>query len=313
MDRHYLLRLSISSQRGSSTVLVCLALVALIGVSALAIDAGMMYATRIQIQNAADAAVLAGVRELPGNPSKAIQVASQYAQLNSLQDNEIVFTVSADNRSIKGVASRSLALLFAPIFGVNNQLLTAQATARVSPLSGCKGVVPFGVADDAYSFGDTKVIKYAASFDNPLPPGQFAPLSLGSPGASTYADNISFGYNSLIKVGAVLPVETGNMIGPTRQGIDNRVSGCTHSPACTITSFKNGCPRILIVPMGHNSPEPGSNGKFTVTGFAAFLVTDVPTNGHNGELIGTFVRYVILGESGAESNDRGAYIASLVE
>lgn len=300
-------------QKGSTTVFVCLMIIVLLGMAALAVDVGMLFATRIKLANAADASVLAGVRELPANPSGAVSVAMLYAGMNELRAGESAFQVSADHRSITGQANRTMDLFFARVLGFDKKQLGVQATARISPLSGCYGVVPFGVADNNYSFGDVQVLKFGATFDNPLPPGQYAPIELGGNGASTYTYNISNGYNGLIKVGDVIPVETGNMIGPTRQGIQDRVNGCHHSPPCTISGYKEGCPRILIVPLGYNSPDPGSNGRFTVTGFAAFLVSDAPNNGGQGEVNGTFIRYVAPGVSGGDADDRGIYTAELVE
>ncbi|MEQ8175156.1 MAG: Tad domain-containing protein [Syntrophomonadaceae bacterium] len=300
-------------QKGATAVLVCLAIVALMGMAALAIDVGMLFATRIKLANAADASVLAGVRELPADPSKAVNTASQYALLNDMQTGETVFQVAADHRSMTSQASRTMDLFFARVLGFDKKQLSVSATARISPMSGCYGVTPFGVTDNNYTFGDVQVLKFGASFDNPLPPGQYAPIELGGNGASTYTYNISNGYNGLLKVGDVIPVETGNMIGPTRQGIQDRVNGCHHSPPCTISGYHEGCSRILIVPLGHNSSEPGSNGKFTVTGFAAFLVTDAPNNGGQGEVTGTFIKYVAPGVSTSYATDRGIYVAELVE
>jgi len=51
---------NISSERGQTTVLLALAFIALLGFTALAVDGGMVYANRRHMQNAADAASLAG-------------------------------------------------------------------------------------------------------------------------------------------------------------------------------------------------------------------------------------------------------------
>ena len=51
-------------KKGQALVLVALILVALIALAGLAIDGGRLYALRRQVQNAADAAALAGAREL---------------------------------------------------------------------------------------------------------------------------------------------------------------------------------------------------------------------------------------------------------
>mgnify|MGYP001351484900 CR=1 FL=1 len=49
------------SERGQAIVLIVFAIVGLIGITALAVDGGLYYATRRQVQNAADAA-LASIR-----------------------------------------------------------------------------------------------------------------------------------------------------------------------------------------------------------------------------------------------------------
>jgi Flp pilus assembly protein TadG len=51
---------------------------------ALALDAGLGYVRRVQVQQAADAAVLAAIAELPNDPGAATQIAIQYAALNNL-------------------------------------------------------------------------------------------------------------------------------------------------------------------------------------------------------------------------------------
>jgi len=47
------------SERGAVAVMVALLLVVLLGFGALAIDASMLYAQKIQLQNGSDAAALA--------------------------------------------------------------------------------------------------------------------------------------------------------------------------------------------------------------------------------------------------------------
>lgn len=54
----------VKNERGQAVVLVAIALVALLAITGLAIDGGQLFATRRAAQNAADAAALAGAREL---------------------------------------------------------------------------------------------------------------------------------------------------------------------------------------------------------------------------------------------------------
>ena len=65
-------------ERGQILAVVVLALVALLGIAAFAIDVGYAYYAKRQLQAAADAAALAGAQDLPV-ASTAITTATQYA------------------------------------------------------------------------------------------------------------------------------------------------------------------------------------------------------------------------------------------
>ena len=55
-----MLRKHVSTEKGQTVVLLALAFIVLLGFTALAIDGGMVYANRRHMQNASDAASLAG-------------------------------------------------------------------------------------------------------------------------------------------------------------------------------------------------------------------------------------------------------------
>jgi hypothetical protein len=54
--------------------------------------------------------------------------------------------------------------------------------------------------------------------------GWFAPVDLGGTGGNVYRDNISGCTGDTYAVGATLPVENGNMVGPTDQGVKDLVA-----------------------------------------------------------------------------------------
>jgi len=70
-------------EHGAVIVVVALALTALLGMAALAIDTGLFSAHRRQLQTAADAAALAGAQQLISNPSLACATAGRYARENT--------------------------------------------------------------------------------------------------------------------------------------------------------------------------------------------------------------------------------------
>ena len=81
-------------ERGQILALVALALVALLGISAFAIDVGYAYYAKRQLQSATDAAALAGAQDLP-NGSTAVATATTYATANVPANmSSVTFTTS---------------------------------------------------------------------------------------------------------------------------------------------------------------------------------------------------------------------------
>ncbi|MDP3038101.1 MAG: pilus assembly protein TadG-related protein, partial [Rhodocyclaceae bacterium] len=77
-----------SRQRGAVAVVVGLSLVVLIGFLGLVLDLGQLFITRTELQNAADAAALAGAKELDGTVAgitRAKDRARQTAAANSVR------------------------------------------------------------------------------------------------------------------------------------------------------------------------------------------------------------------------------------
>lgn len=70
-------------------------------------------------------------------------------------------------------------------------------------------------------------------------------------------------------MGDRIPIETGNMSGPTSQGVECRIEQC--KKGCTHSNFDLECPRIMIVPM----IKVVSSAEVEITGFAAFFLEGV--------------------------------------
>ena len=82
---------------GQSLVMVALLFVVLLGFSALVIDVGMLYVTKAQLQNAADAGALAGAA-VP--LSDTIEEAEEYARSNGVDDTVPGTTIIVDPDAI---------------------------------------------------------------------------------------------------------------------------------------------------------------------------------------------------------------------
>ncbi len=137
-------------RRGVVAVFVMASLVLLIGFAALTLDVGYVYNVRADLQHAADAAVLAGVRSLP-DEAEARRVAREYADLNVsgvVKDLDVVlgnwdwtgavFTANgAPVNAVHVLGHRStrnenpVHLFFAPFLGVPQTNVSASATAAL--------------------------------------------------------------------------------------------------------------------------------------------------------------------------------------
>ncbi len=154
-------------QRGAIAVLVAVTLAMLLGFTALAIDVGYLFVVRNELQNAADAAALAGVGYLfPGPPTpdwdRAVAKARTAVSLNkssnfTLSDSQVTYgywdmagvnglqpsskTPGADDLpAIKVTINRDIGnnggavrLFFASILGIPTAPVVASAVAVVSP------------------------------------------------------------------------------------------------------------------------------------------------------------------------------------
>jgi hypothetical protein len=136
-------------ERGQILAVVALALVALLGVSAFAIDVGFAYYGKRQLQSATDAAALAGAQDLP-NAGTAIATATSYATANTPSNLAFSFSyqLACTNTSILATGcsalvnpnmltvtgSGSTSTWFARIFGITHFDLSAHANA-CSPCS----------------------------------------------------------------------------------------------------------------------------------------------------------------------------------
>lgn len=321
----------LSDDSGAVMVLVAIGLVVFLGCMALVVDAGVLYAENMKASNAVDAAVLAGARELP-NKDEAIAVAKDYAEYNGLEakslNPDVTFTVSDDCKTITGVVDKDTGMFFARVFGINTGDVGAHAKAIIGVVGSIKGsshVVPLGVHDQELTYGQLVTLKEDGG-DGVN--GWFGALDLPDVynqttgnGAKKFGYFLKNGYTPEIKIGDVISVEPGNMAGKSYDGLNTRLDGCNHTPACSMSEYDENCSRVVIVPVGEVSTDHGSNRTLTVTGFAAFLISDYSEGSGNGkggkgkdcEIEGYFLHYVIPGNASNTAVDYGVHTIQLSE
>lgn len=337
-----------TSEGGQALILFVAGMATLIALVGLSVDVGRVVFTRTDLQKAADAAAFAAAQELPDSDA-AREVAASYVAENSpgaVADVEFANTY-ATNDTITVTATRRVDYAFVKVLGLDGTTVSAKATARVGSFVGGSGLMPWGLVacedeDDPgcdlaenncfegmdeetgmpiFSQNVDCTLKFGAGSNSG---GDFGALALDGPGANTYRETIKNGSKNTFRKGQQVPPQTGNMSGPTKQGLDDRLSqpqppGCTGTPVKKnpdgTTSIVAGCensPLIVVIPVVDQikNPEPS-----TILGFAfMYIYPDQPGNGNNSFVKGQFLEFVTELPNGRyEGFGEGATAVMLIE
>jgi len=278
------------ASKGQAIFIVILALPVLVGVLTMVMDVGNLYYNQVSMQVAVDSGVLAGALYLPSYPSQAVSVAENYAELNGIKAGEIVScTVSSDNKTVLMSTSRYLPCFFCAVLGegtANAQTapgpgttsgtgVRASASALIVPIRAATGVVPIGVDYRTnLNFGNVLQLKQGQ-----VGAGNWAPLALGGTGASNYSTNVQYGYPGKVAVGDSLQTEPGNVVGPTNQAIQYRISmGQNQFSTGTFHNHELNDPRVMLIPIVDFSNINGRS-QVPMMGFAMMWISSIDGNG----------------------------------
>jgi Flp pilus assembly protein TadG len=299
-------------ERGQSLVIITVFMFSLLGMAALAIDAGSWYQTKRSLQADADAAALAGASQLPISWSAA-QTAAQAEYANNGNNSDSVTYQNTSNLTtndtVTVTTSRTNPSYFAKLFGFSNATITATSKATVESYTKIVSngqVMPWAVMQSSWTLGQ----QYSLYTDNTSPNNGAVSINgkdvngncQGTSGANDYSNEINGSLQVCdVSVGDVLPVKSGQNSGPTKQGITQRIT--TWDPISAIVQFtqngqanilKPNSPQLVILPVVVNAADgsttwPGGSGNLRVVGFAFFVLTS-PGYAQNGkQVLGTFV------------------------
>lgn len=304
-----------SGERGEAILIVLFAITALIGVTATVADMGAAYVKTAQTQTAADAAALAAGMRLPlqstdaAGLAQAKDVAREYLTKNGVQDTSLADISFGDlengaYHSILVSQPASSETAFARIFGIDEITFRREAEAKVVPCAALSDLVPLSIQEnvlnDLIANGTSQhaILKYGSNTDE-VENGAFGAVDLDGVkggGANDYTSWLAYGYQAKLTVGTVLPIEGGNMTGPTYSGIVQRYNSCIHYPSeggCKIGKYVDDCPRVMKLPV---IVYTDSSHKYVrVVGFAAFVLEDYTTYEDQGCVIGSYVNMVNVG------------------
>jgi Flp pilus assembly protein TadG len=316
------------SERGQSLVLITVFMMSLLGMAALAIDAGSWYQTRRALQASADSAALAGASQLPVGWSSA-QTAAQTEYGNNGRGSDTVTyqntTNLASNDTVKVTATRASGSFFARLFGITSANITATASATVesyTTVTSTGQVMPWGVMKASWVLGS----QYSIYTDGTSPNNGALSLNSKSSGTCSGTSGGSDYKNMLngttiacdVSVGDLETVKSGQNTGPTAQGIDGRICTTCWKPLNQIVQFTSGgqatlllpsSPQLLLLPVVENQDGstnwPGGGSQVRVIGFAWFVLTQPGYTNGGKTVLGTFV-----GLSGPQNGwSSGAYNA----
>lgn len=278
-------------EKGFVMVIVAAGLVALLGFAALVTDLGLLYWVRASLQNAADAAVLAGIRYLPDQTAQAEAAARDFAAQNGAASPTTAVTVEVLNQGslLRVTTSRVVNLLFGRALGHTQAGVGAKAAARIGAVREVEGAMPFGVEKQDFVYGETYLLKGSPGTEEPGYHGNFGGLALGGNGACNYRANIENGYSGTMRVGDVVETEPGNMSGPTNDGVSYRLR---LSPEDRWYDPLPGDKRLVRVPIIDSFEGVHGRDRVTVVGFAVFYLEEVGGSGNNAYVKGRFLRWL---------------------
>jgi Flp pilus assembly protein TadG len=160
------------AEEGQAMVMVALSLVVMLGFGAFAVDLGHVAVVKSDLQNAADAAALAGVVD-----SDKVNTAVKYAQDNGMDvtapfawnKGDRVDPTPIGTKQLKVQCSREVDYYFAGVLGFESTTVTAVAVAEMNSTAWAGDALPFLNCNMPYSNGQKIIVRdkaWGGSFDS---------------------------------------------------------------------------------------------------------------------------------------------------
>jgi hypothetical protein len=150
-------------------------------------------------------------------------------------------------------------------------------------------------------------IRLKADNSTKVAPSFYNPWRIGdSSGASDYRENIAECNTAVIPIGAPMPAEPGNMVGPTHQGVDDLISKDPHAYwddycNCVKGSSFAKSPRVAVIPVYdplyyEMGKKNSTNASLKIANYIGFFLEGM----EGGEVIGriTPVAGILAGNAG---------------
>jgi Flp pilus assembly protein TadG len=219
------------------------------------------------------------------------------------------------------VRGNPVSTLIAQYFGIATADIDATATAEASPADAMTCVLPFTIPDrwiekqtppfdpeDGYASGDVYIgpmdkvnytgydaerdkgieVRLKADNNTKLAPSFYYPYAVpGSTGASDYRWNIGHCNTNVMRFGEVYNPEPGNMVGPTKQGMDDLIAldptAYWDDATDTVVSPMKPSPRVRAIPLFDpdyyaNGKQTGRNASLKFVNYLGFFIEKMDGN-----------------------------------
>ena len=154
------MRSLLRSEKGTVIILIALGMSVFMGFVGLVVDGGHLYWEKSKLQKAVDAAVLAGVQDLPKYPDRARAAAISTVRANGIDFDGLTVTFNTEFTAIKVEAVKGVHHTFASAFGFEKSDVKAKAASNLMTLTSGLGAVPLGVdKDQELEFGKRVKLK----------------------------------------------------------------------------------------------------------------------------------------------------------
>lgn len=315
-------------ERGGVIVIVALAMVALLGFTAIAVDVGMLYSEKAQLKNGSDAAALAIAHKCAKNPSDAdcstsSTLARNIANGNAVDGLSNVDSVALDksNRTVtvttgaqeQGHSANSVSLQFAKVFGIASAEVTTSSTVQWGSPAGGPVIFPLAFSDCQVS----GMVDGAAQLIQNHTSGNNASCNLG-PAGKTVPGGFAWITQNPGSCGGSVDIDVNKSAGETGNDGPSNCNTLLSGWAAELTA---GRPVTVLLPVYNDVIGTGTGASYDLVAFAAFSVkgwkfasgngtnaalifnntrTDVGTSlactGDCRGIIGSFVKYVSLAD-----------------
>lgn len=328
------------TERGGIAVIVALLMVVLLGFAAIAVDVGMLYSERAQLQNGSDSAALMVAQKCAKNAadencSTTAPLAAGLANGNALDNKSGVKSISLDKtgRTVTvtigaketGSAPNTVSLFFARALGISSTEVTASSSVRWG--SPVEGTTPFPLAFSICQVsgmvgGSTQLLQnHSANANTDCPLG---------PAGKTVQGGFGWIVQSIGQCGGLVNLAV-NLSG-SDTGNDGP-SNCDAILTKWAGELASGRPVTVLLPVYEDVSGTGAGATYDLVAFAAFSVQgwafsgadklplvyantssdkSLECKGSCRGIIGKFVNYVSLSD-GYKLGPVSPYGATVVE